>query len=245
MRKLSLVLLILAAPLHGSDETVAKVVKRAIEAHGGKAALARFDRHHVILRGVVEAPKGDKIPFASELWHQYPYLSRNNLTLTIQGNEIKYVVISGDRFGWIKTNDNLRKMSEPELKSLRQKSYAWHLASLNPLVDDTSLVIKHIGEKRIENDFMIGIRVSSRERFDVDLFFHKQNHFLSAIVNKEIDLKGVFSDVTTVLLDYKSFDGVKYPKKIIKINTDVRTIEEVKEFRAGHTIDQGLFAEPK
>src|SRR4051794_19884304 len=87
---------LVAAPAAGQDKAE-DVVKKAIEAHGGKDLLTKLVATSYAMKGTLVVG-GQEVPFTGSDAYQVPGKSRQELTLDAMGMKVPVVVVvNGDK----------------------------------------------------------------------------------------------------------------------------------------------------
>jgi hypothetical protein len=181
----------------------------------------------------------------SEGWHKPPDLARVTQAITVGNKTFHCIIIAKSNAGWVKIDDQVtHEMTQLELKTAREKAYQWQIARLYPLIEDRSFTFRLLEEVKLEEIPVVGIRISSKDHWDVDFFFEKRKSLLVGIRSKEIQVAGEELTVVTTLSAHKDFGGLKFPTRMTRWNGKVRTIEDVIEFTPMYTIDERLFERP-
>src|SRR5439155_23443093 len=106
----------------------------------------------------------------------------------------------------------------------KEQNYSRWITSLQPLArQDTNFKLAALGESKIDDKPAVGLRVSSKEHRDVELFFDKKDGTLlkAAYTVKHVSVKNdpnkPAPDVKQEVFysHYKDFDGIKKATKVL------------------------------
>ncbi len=108
------------------------------------------------------------------------------------------------------------------------------------------VMVSHLGELKIENRPAVGLKVTTRGRPDVDLFFDKETSLpLRAEVRVTEPMKTNEVVYTFSFADYKDVNGIKQYSKITLKRGDKSNMEmEFGDFKFQEKLDNTLFAKP-
>lgn len=214
------------------------LVKKSLVAMGGEEKVAKFKAQSWKEKGTYYG-MGDGLPFTGNYTAQWPHQFR----MEIEG--VFTIVINKDK-GWVKTQDAVNELPAEQLKHQHEELYGGWVSSLLPL-KDKSFTLSPVGEVKIDSRDAIGIRVSSKDHQDVNLYFDKQTNLLIKMEHNvhadELGGKEVLQE--TFLADYGEADGVKVPMKAtLKRDGKLFVEAEMSAIKAEGTLDDSVFAKP-
>jgi hypothetical protein len=154
------------------------VIRKAIEARGGKKKLAAFAKLRVRGKGeIFYAEKGT--PVTTMHLHSAPesYKVIMEIKSPESGIERETMVFNGKDL-WIKQNGITREGTEDELFAARMAAYSAYVGRLCHLLDNEEFTLATLPASRINGKGTAGVRVSSRGRPDIDLYFDKKTWLL-------------------------------------------------------------------
>lgn len=182
------------------------LLKKAMEAHGGEAKLAKVQGFY--MKGMGKIHVGDEFPFNVEYHGMGSTHSKIAIDLTAMGQVFKVVkVVAGDK-GWQKVgNEATTELNDEESAGDRALVYLNHLAYLAPL-KDKAYKLSHLGETKVGDKAAVGLRVSREGKADVSLYFDKKTHLL---LKSETNVRDQGQEVLVeiFLADFKAVDGVQ------------------------------------
>lgn len=185
-----------------AQQEAQETIKKAIEAHGGKDALVKAQQYKRISAGTIFF--GQTQNFTDELIVALPDKIKLNIKLDTKENLL--MCMEADK-GWSIASGFPIDLSKDKILELKEECYFLKIVNLVSLLDaDTKLI--SLGESKVANRPVLGVKASVAGGPEVSLFFDKETSFLAKAERKgkqsgvEI-LKGVqFSD-------YQSFGPVK------------------------------------
>jgi len=231
----------------GDQPTPQQIVEKAIKAHGGAKALAKFKAATFKAKGTTFV-MGLDIPFTGEFSVQAPAQMRVSLQITVMGKDFKFVEVVNRDKGWriIPGKDKTEKMTKDQLAEALEEMHAEFITELYPL-RDKAYKLSLLGEAQVDSKPALGVRVEHKGHRPVNLYFDKKSHLL---VKSEYTVKDEQAGDNEIMQevfykDHKSFDGTQKPTRI-HTNRDGKRFNELEliELEAQERLDDGVFSEP-
>ena len=222
------------------------IINKAIKAHGGKEHLKQMLQCHVLFNSVVYNPHGEGLKLKSKYWFKAQCRQRFEAEFEIEGKQHGMTLIVRDNQGWAKIDNGVAVIPKVNLHACQEKCHTEYIKTLYPLIEDPGYKLKLLEDKQLEGLPAVGIRISSVEHWDVDLYFSKQSYLLIGINSKEVNGKGDEYHTFTYLSDHKDYYSLKYPTKIFRPNDNRgKLVENVEEFIPLTSIDESRFEKPR
>src|SRR5262245_39797993 len=163
-----------AAGEQGEDAETRGIIDKAIKAHGGADKLSQFKavsakwvgKHKIenVFYGdavyVVTYEMPDKIRFDIEVENP-------------KGGRFAFFRVVNGKKGWQGSTRGTRDLNEAQVAHIVDGMYAHWLASVVPL-KDKGFEFSPVGSVTVDGKGAIGVRVSCKDRPDVNLFFDKK-----------------------------------------------------------------------
>lgn len=232
-----------------ADEADAKaaraLVDKAIKAHGGAEALAKFPASTLKFKGSFHG-MGMDLPMSGDIASFGPDKMKLDMTIEAGGQSIPIVnVIAGDK-GWAKFADQIKELSADELAEAKEQGHAGWLAGLIPLIKADGLTLAAAGEQVVADKPALGVKVSAKGRRDVTLFFDKET---GVLVKHEVNVKdeGSGQEVLeeTFHSAHKDVQGTKQAAKIVSKRDGKLYLQiEVTEQAMAEKLDPNTFDKP-
>ena len=218
------------------DAKMREIVARAIKAHGGD----NLEK----LKGSIAKTRGKllDLDYTSETELQLP----DRLRTVAESKLGKFVQVLNADKGWIKLGDLGRECVKEEMDELREQLNARQISRLSVLTD-SEYKLSPLGEEKIDDRTVIGVRVEHKGFRDISLYFDKETNLL---VKMETRIKdplrgGEEIAAETLYNDYKNVDGVMTAHKVtIKWDGKVYIEDEVTEMKYSEKIDDSVFEKP-
>jgi hypothetical protein len=154
-------------------------------------------------------------------------------------------VVDGDK-GWNSIDGTTQEMGKEEFEEATENLYANRVSMLYPLKEKefklTPLAGAKVGEKETD-----GIKVSSKDHRDINLFFDKKTGLLLKSESKVKDLMNEGKEVAqeTYFDDYKEVDGIWTPFKVrIKRAGKDYVVAEMTDVKIVDKLDDKIFEKP-
>jgi outer membrane lipoprotein-sorting protein len=218
------------------DAKMREIVAQAIKAHGGD----NLEK----LKGSISKTKGKllDLEYTTETALQLP-----DRTRTLAESKLgKFVqVLNGDK-GWVKLGDLSRECVKEELDEMREQLNAVQISHLTAL-SDREYKLSPLGEEKVDDRPVIGVRVEHKGFRDINLYFDKENNLL---LKMETHIKdplrgGEEIPAETLYSDYKDVDGIMTAHKVT-IRYDGKTYieSEVTDVKYSEKLDDSVFDKP-
>lgn len=228
-----------------ADDDAKKVVEAAVKAHGGAEKLAKLKDKAVQQKGRM------KIFMPIEVEGDFEMTAsggkfRRQFKFTFMGTDVdSNQVFDGKNF-WISTNGMLMTFDKKEdIDALKEAMHAEKAAGL-ALLGDKNIELALIGDDKVDDTPVVGVRVSEKGHKDVSLFFDKKTHLLKKIVNRGLDFQSHMEvEQERVIEEYKEFEGLKRPTKVT-VNKDGKkqVVVEIAEMKYIDKPDDNTFSKP-
>ncbi len=219
----------------------AKIVAKAIKAHGGSNKLKKFKASVSKSKGKFYG-FGEAIEYTQEMSIQLPDRSR----IDIDATNFKFMqVLNGDK-GWQKFNGDTMEMTKEKVAEGQENMHATQVAHLAVLTDK-SYELSALGDVKVGDRMAVGVRIEHKGHRDVSLFFDKENGLLLKSETRGKDTMNEDKEFTseTVFSDYKKVEGVMVAHKIdIKRDGKQYVVSEVSEVKLSEKLDDSVFAKP-
>lgn len=168
------------------DDGSRAIIEKAIKALGGEKSIQTLKAVRMKVKGKAWAG-GQEISFAGDGWMEAPGRNRLALQAEISGMQLTIVqVLTGDK-GWVELNGMAVELDEKMLRSAKEGAYADRVSSLFPLLKDKDFSLKALGESKVKDQEVVGVKVSAKDKPDVELFFDKTTGLLAKVTHKTYD----------------------------------------------------------
>jgi hypothetical protein len=220
------------------------VITRAIKAHGGEQRLARLQLVRMKCKGSVQV-NGRPAQFTADACMHLP--QRSKLAMELQVGPAKLAmtqVLDGDK-AWSQLDGETEELTGERLVEQQARAHQQHLIALTPLVKDKRHTLSRLGEIKVAERPALGVRVETKGRHDVNLYFDKDSALLVKAERRALDLNQKEVQLETFYSDYRDFDGINQPLKRISTQDGKRYMElEVIDLSFEKAIEAREFARP-
>jgi len=228
------------------DTDVQKIIDKAIEAHGGADVLAKNKDKAGIAKGKMTINQMGGIDAQMESFIGDKKF-KHALDFSIMGMNFNQVVGYDGKEMWITLNGKVvMTITGKDLDPIKDAIYAEQLAGL-VILKEKGLELSVIGESKMGEQDLIGIRVSKKDHKDVSLHFDKKTGLLTKIVYRNLDFQsGKEVAEERILQDYKKQDGQMQPSRIILNRDGEKFVDmELTEIKLVDKLDDSVFAKPE
>lgn len=241
-------LLATATTIARADDEAKKIVEAAIKAHGGAEKFAKIKDKAVIQKAKVKV-------FASGMEFEATMESqtdgkrfRQDISLSVMGQQIEQTVAFDGKETWIAANGKViaTKSKKEDLDLIEEAMYSEKVGDLM-FLNDKGIELSIIGDDKVGDTPVVGVRVSKKGRKDVSLYFDKKTHRLKKVESRGVNFQSQ-QEVTQerILDEYKEFNGQMRPSKAT-VNQDGKKVVEM-EFTGVEfvdTLDDSTFKKPE
>jgi hypothetical protein len=227
-----------------AQETPRTIIERAIKAHGGQDRLERVRADKIKLKGTLQL-MGKTAPFVAETTVQLPAQVKNVIRVTAEGRAITVVhLINGDK-ALVTLDGQPQKIEPAALEEMRSTLQLERAIRLVPLLSDRTFDLTPLGESKINDRMVVGIKVTTKTRKALHLYFDKDSgllvkteHLLDDGNGKEVRQEEYYSD-------FKDFGGYRRPTKFLAYREGKKIMEaELVEAKYFDKIDPSEFEKP-
>jgi hypothetical protein len=235
---------IMAAPLWADDrDTALAIIDAAIKAQGGSDSIAKTQP---IIRTVTgQMTVADKpVSFTEQLTARWPDQLRREMEIKQGEVTQRVILVLGGEKGWHLAGGTTGEMTSQRVQELRDDGLAQQVATLLPLRKDTSFGLAPLPEMKIDGKPTLGVRVSRKGMNDIQLFFDKETHLLIRMTRRASEA-GSAVDKEETYADYKEFDGVKLPIRIVQ-SVGGKKVLEISEatYKFPGKLEDAIFGRP-
>lgn len=220
------------------------VIDKAIEAAGGREALAKYEKPFVMElkiryftpRGVTES-KGKKTRWFPDCFRDEGDGSRGKFSMLFNGKSGKYTGYSAQK------GMTVNSLNESQIEQARDTIYCERLATLLPLAAP-GFTLTMVDETVLDGRPSVGVKISHADRPDVTLYFDKETYVLTKQV-RPWRQPGGNRTFTFLYDDYVEADGLVYPRKATHYLDDAKSYEsEITDLTFLDAVDKTVFEVP-
>jgi hypothetical protein len=239
--------LVVLAP-GGASAQVApqEIIRRAIQAHGGRDNLAKFCRYYIHARGIMCAGES-QAPVEIEVWNDLP--RRRKVVIRSDRGLLPpqvATVIDVEGGGWTHcAEQGTRDMTDKDKRTNHAARLAGLADRLFPLLEDNRFVLTMIGEVAVEGKPAIGVMVTAPGLEDYRLFFDKTTALLIKTERRGRDERTGQPELAEEYHDrYQDVAGARFATAGRKVAGECRMTVEYVEVRPLPALDENVFAKP-
>ena len=234
--------------VRADDQTELKdLIEKSIKAEGGRENLAKYKGWTLKMKGKATA-QGMTFDLTMDLLVQEPDKSKVSMDMDIMGQKINVVVVTNGDKGWqrISITNQTEVISKEQLAEYKEQSYAHRVEALTCL-NEKQFKLASLGESKIGDVDVVGIKVSSSGHRDVSLYFDKKTNLLAKLETNSKDAMMGDKEFAqeTLYSDYKEIQGVKHATKMVIKRDGMEFMNgEITEWTPSEKLDDNLFVKP-
>jgi hypothetical protein len=216
------------------------IIDKAIKAVGGEEKIAKFKTQTWKNKGTYYG-MGDGVPYTAIYAVSWPDKSR----FEVEGGFI-IVAINGDK-GWMQAmGGEVHEFTKEEMVEQKDGQHHGLVTTLLPL-KDKAYTLSLLDETKVADKPAVGVKVSCKDRRDVNLYFDKDSGLLvkseSKVKVPEEGNKEVNQE--TLYDDYQQVEGAWIAMKIAVFRDGKKYAEgENFDIKIVDKLDEKLFAKP-
>jgi hypothetical protein len=238
---LPLTLAFALAPAARAQDDARTIIEKAIQAHGGAAALDKYVAGRSKAKGKIVF-RNTEYPYTAQTVFHLPDRIKVASEITAPGLRRNTVqILNGGKTAMFA--DGLAQHLAPaQADEMKVALYVQNVTRLTPLLKDGRFKLAAAGEKAIDGRPTTGVRVSSDGQKDVRLYFDRGTGLLAAVERPGFDAQGKPTDQLEVYSDYRETGGLKHPGKTVILQSGKSYIEsETVEFQPLEKVDPKEF----
>jgi hypothetical protein len=248
-----------AAPAKDEQAEAEAILDNAIKAAGGQEKLAKLTSF-VLKMKRKSTPRGEgpTLETALEISYEFPDRKRTETSRGTGGTTTTTLqILNGDK-AWLSSRGTTRELTVDQAARLKTEPFPEFPVRQLPLYKGKGYKLTMLGESRVEEKRVLGVKIASEGKPDVKLFFDKETGLL---LKREHELSRTApagagvpagadapNSITVEILyeDYKESGGIKFPAKTTRLQGGQKiSEEEVTEFKAVEKFDEKTFAKPE
>ncbi|HEX3147002.1 MAG TPA: hypothetical protein VHR66_02905 [Gemmataceae bacterium] len=241
---LGLLLMLPVASYADSNQEAIAIVDKAIAASGGAEALAKMKGATWKAKGKLDF-NGMAITYTADYAFAYPDKLRFDIDMDAGGMKVKFASATNGKDAWQQSGDQFEVMTKEKGVEFDHNVYVMQISQLLPLKDKV-YTLTSLGESKVGDQPVMGIKVARGGRREVSLYFDKKTGLLaksSTRVVAELTMKEVTQDV--LVSDYRDKDGAKiFGKLTILHDGKEYIVEEMSDYKVMEKVDDKVFAKP-
>jgi hypothetical protein len=235
--------LILGTAGSAAAQDAKDIIAKAIRAHAGsEAQLAQRKVCVSRSRGVLALFGGDT-PTVRECSCVLPERVKWTGEFLPPGNKVPFTITLNGLRGWRMVFGDAKDMTPAEYDAVQDEAQFLWVCTLIPL-NERSYTLTTLPEIKVTNRPAVGVKVESKGRGTVQLYFDKgtsllvKGTFLSREAGVEMQKESFFSE-------YKDFNGLKQPTRQITLTNGKKTEDWTYEsYRFPARIEEREFTKP-
>ena len=238
-----------------AQETPRATIERAIQAHGGAERLSLVRADKVKLKGTLIAA-GKAAPFTAETTVQLPAQYKSVIELIVDGRKRTLVhLLNGDKV-LVTIDGQPQKVDPAALAEVRETMQLDQAVRLVPLLRDRNFNLAPLGEGKVNDRPVVGVKVTSRGRKELRMYFDKVSGLLVK-TEHALDVPGAANRPPQpgapakevrqeeFYSDFKDVEGFRRPTKMVVLRDGRKLMEaELVEVKYFSKIDDAEFEKP-
>lgn len=227
-RLLSAVFVLALVPGLKAADDPKDIVAKAIKAHGGEEFLLKHKAAQLREKGKITLPGMAATDYADESSYMLPDKFKQNIEMEIMGMKfVMNALIVGDKVTVEgKVGDMTIDLGDETKEAYKDVPHILRVMQFVPLMKDKAYKLDLIGDDKVDDKPVVGVRVSVKDQKDVSLFFDKTTGLMLKLEYRTKGPGGAEVTESRVVKEYaKDNNGVPYPKKSLILHDGKTFIE--------------------
>jgi hypothetical protein len=221
------------------------LIAKAVKAHGGADSIAKSKAVVMKGKGKFYGLNEDGIAYTGTWSIQEPDRIRVEIEGEFMGQKFKFINGLDKDKGWTLMDEKVQDSSKEQVAETRETMHSGRMARLIG-VNDKDCKLSAIGDSKVNDRPVVGVRIECKGYQDVSLFIDKETHQLVKMERraKDVEMNKEFTE-ETLYSDFKKVDGVLVShKQVIKRDGKLYVENETVEFEIKDKLDDTLFKKP-
>jgi hypothetical protein len=234
--------LVLTGSVRAPAQDAKAILDKAVKVSGGLERLTKFRAVQTNVKGKLEAMGG--LEFTQEASMQEPDKIKAVVHLTVNGMQVTVTTVYNGKQGWINANGQTIDMPPGVMEAMKDAVEVMTLTRL-AFAGGKDFEASLLGESKVNDRPVVGVKVSRKEHKDVNLYFDKDSGLLVKMEHRAKDESGQEVDEERILSDYHDVDGHQVPKKVVVTRGGKKYLEaEVTDMKFLEKLEDSEFAKP-
>jgi hypothetical protein len=223
-----------------------RIVQRAVTAAGGKEKLAQLLKRRVKTRGTgFDADEKASVNFTFESWLDAPSRCKQIIRLESEGVVLVRTRVLNGQSGWERVDNKTRRLGNDVVSAFQHGQYQAHVLLFFPLLEEKQFTLTVLKECKIGESDALAIRVSSKGKEDISLFFDKKNWLILKMSVRATDPAFKKALHEEYYENHRQIAGVKWPGTVKIFHNGKKYLEsELVALEPLEHADPKWFAEP-
>jgi len=220
------------------------VIERAIQVHGGMQRLSQLRADRVKIKGSLFL--NDKaVAFTGETLVQLPAQLKMTVQMNVENRTHTLVQVLNGEMAWVTLDGQPQKVEPAALAEMRQALALARAVRLVPLLTDKIYELTSLGENKVNDRVLLGVKVAVKGRKDLRLYFDKETGLLVKTAHNLDDSNGKEVEQEEFYSDFRNLGGFMRPVKLVGLRKGGKIMEaELVDVKYLDSIDSAEFDKP-
>jgi hypothetical protein len=207
---------------------VRAILTRAIEAHGGEAALTKYKARKFKGKGKMTLDGGMEVNVTLQVSSMPPDRLKETIDMEIAGTSIRTMSLQDGASISVEANGMAVPLSDAVKKSMAEECHLAEIQRLVPLVREKKYKLAAAAAIQVEGKPAVGVRVSAPGHKDVLLYFDKETGRLVKYERRAFNTsteKEYTEEQITLAYGERRSNGLLVPRKLLLKHDGKRFVE--------------------
>lgn len=198
-----------------ADDDARAIIDKAMQAVGGEARLLRARAVQLRVKGTIHAPEG-MYPFTAVIHSQLPAQYKHDMVYDKGAVKVMQLQVYQDDNLAIRVDNQVLNLDAQLSEALLRGRYAESLSTLTPL-RGKEIKLTSAGESKVENKPVLSVKVTTKDRPEVQMFFDKETGLLLKTEHRQMDPRSRQEVVQEMFYeDYRELDTTAADEQTLK-----------------------------
>jgi len=226
----------------GDSAEIKTLLDKALKAAGGADKLAKLK--NVTWKMKATITKGVTVNLnmagSAQGWDRL----RMQADLEINGMQKNMVMVMTDKNAWVNRDGETKEPPAKEIDPFRESYFALRATHMLAALKGKGYQLSHLGEVNVKDQPAIGLRISRKDKPDVNLYFDKKTHLPVKTDLRVPGPQGQDIEIELFFSEHKEFGGLKHFTKLTLKAGGQETPMEISDIQPQEQLDATLFDRP-
>ncbi|HLW64958.1 MAG TPA: hypothetical protein VKS79_06515 [Gemmataceae bacterium] len=235
-------ILVLSAGVR-ADDKAKEIIKQGIAARGGEEKLSKVKGYREKTKGTISIMNMD-IDFSSDSVSAPPTKMKTELKMEVGGMSHSIEVVFNGETMRRSIDGMMLPLQDAEKEDAKQRMQVAYAMRLTPLLDEKAYQSKALPDAKVDGKDAAVVQITGKDMKETKFYFDKTTHLLALVEYEGVGPMGTKGKQELHLSEYKEFDGVKQPTKLMISNDGTKFMEQsVTEYKPLEKVDDKEFAD--
>jgi hypothetical protein len=226
----------------GDSAEIKTLLDQALKAAGGADKLAKLK--NVTWKMKAAFTKGATVNLNMAASAQGWDRLRMKADVEINGMQKNMVMVMTDKNAWVNRDGETKEPPAKEIDPFRESYFALRATHMLATLKGKGYELSHLGEVNVKDQPAIGLRISRKDKPDVNLYFDKKTYLAVKTALRVPGPQGQDLEIELFFSEHKEFGDLKHFTKLMLKAGGQEIPMEITDIEPQEHLDATLFARP-